>query len=233
MDVRRFLIAEHVSFCQRPPKGTLRWMVRPVDIALHQVRILADNSALLFSTLFVLGVANVIVPPVPVAIAAAFAGYLAGTGHGSLALVVMATTLGTFVGSIALYSLAARYGPALISRTLVRRFVTEGVRRRAEDLLGRYGAWVVVFSRYITAMNFASIFLSGALRVSPWKVIPAAFVCNLIFFWPLAVAASYLGARWRQVFEVLRWAGAALAVFAGISGFIWVVVTRLRRRSKR
>lgn len=204
-----------------------------MNAVLQQIRILAGNSVLLSSTLFALGVANVLLPPVPVGIAAAFAGYLAGTGNGSLVLVIISSTLGTFVGSVALYGMAAKYGPTLISRTFLRRFFTEDVRRRAEGLLGRYGVWAIVFSRYVTAMNFTSILLSGLLRVNPWKVIPATFVCNLIFFWPLAVAASYLGARWQKVFEVLRWAGAALAILAGISGLIWVVVTRLGRRRKR
>lgn len=94
-------------------------------------------------------------------------GVLAASGDLSLVLVILAGTVGGFVGDNASYGLGASLG-----RRVERRFFSSaGARRRVEwarRQLHERGAVIILAARFIPGGRTATTFSAGTLEV-PWR----------------------------------------------------------------
>jgi membrane protein DedA with SNARE-associated domain len=153
----------------------------------------------------------------------------AGSGHLSIAGVILAAALGAIVGDNAGY-LAGRYG----GRRLVERYgkyirIRPHHLRRAEGFFERYGDRTVFFGRFIAVLRAWAAFLAGVNRM-PW---PKFLVFNAAGGILWAVLYGTLGFELghnlpllHRVERVLGVGGIALAVVVVLA---LLIINRRRR----
>lgn len=105
-----------------------------------------------------LGVALLVIaenlfPPIPSEIVLPFAGFVARRGDGSVVVMVVASTIGSVVGALVLYAIAAAIGPERIHSFVVRFGKWFGVKEsdivRAEEWFDRRSNVAVLVGRCV------------------------------------------------------------------------------------
>ena len=170
-----------------------------------------------------LGVALLVIaenlfPPIPSEIVLPFAGFVARRGDGSVVVMVLAATVGSVVGALILYAIAAAIGPERIHSFVVRFGKWFGVKEsdmvRAEEWFDRRSNAAVLIGRCVPLirslvsipagfrrMNFARFALLSAIGSAVWNI-------------ALIGAGAALGDQWDRVGD-----------YVGI--FQWVVIAAL------
>ena len=170
-----------------------------------------------------LGVALLVIaenlfPPIPSEIVLPFAGFVARRGDGSVVVMVLAATVGSVVGALILYAIAAAIGPERIHSFVVRFGKWFGVKEsdmvRAEEWFDRRSNAAVLIGRCVPLirslvsipagfrrMNFARFALLTAIGSAVWNI-------------ALIGAGAALGDQWDRVGD-----------YVGI--FQWVVIAAL------
>ena len=170
-----------------------------------------------------LGVALLVIaenlfPPIPSEIVLPFAGFVARRGDGSVVVMVLAATVGSVVGALILYAIAAAIGPERIHSFVVRFGKWFGVKEsdmvRAEEWFDRRSNAAVLIGRCVPLirslvsipagfrrMNFARFALLTAIGSAVWNI-------------ALVGAGAAIGDQWDRVGD-----------YVGI--FQWVVIAAL------
>jgi membrane protein DedA with SNARE-associated domain len=173
-------------------------------------------------------------PPIPSEIILPFAGFVAGRGEASFALMVVAATIGSVVGALVLYGLSAWIGEPRLRRFVVCSGRWFGVKpsdlERAEHWFARHERSAVLFGRCVPLVRSVVSIPAGFCKM---KLVPFALYTTLgSLVWNMALigAGLVLGENWERV-QV--WVGAyqwvvlfGLAV-AGVA-VVWVLHQRRR-----
>lgn len=163
------------------------------------------------------------------------AGYLAGTGYGSLFVIIGSTVSGMFAGNIILYSLAKHYGEKLIFKTPLRKIITKKSYRRVKVWFKKYGWWAIFIGKAIPGMSFYAVVTSGLLRWDFKRAMFAFFASNLIFFTALTLAGRTLGSKWDRILKRLQGLNKLTLIVFGIllvGGLICYLVWRKNKTLK-
>jgi membrane-associated protein len=126
-----------------------------------------SESPLTYGVLFLVSALDAFFPLVPSETAVIAAGTVAGAGGLLLYLVIPAAALGAFVGDNISYGLGALFG----ERAAKRLFSGAKGRRRlrkAQRLLDRYGAIVIIAARFIPGGRTVTTFAAGTLDMT-WR----------------------------------------------------------------
>lgn len=129
--------------------------------------------------------------PVPSELVIPPAAYWAAQGRLNLAGVVLAGTLGSYVGSAASYWLALWGGRLAVARFGKRLFLNEEKLERAERFLHRYEAAGIFFARLLPVVRHVISIPAGMLRMgfgrfSVMTITGSAIWCTIL---------AWLGAR--------------------------------------
>ncbi|HEV7825248.1 MAG TPA: DedA family protein [Mycobacteriales bacterium] len=139
-------------------------------------------------------------PPLPSEVILPVAGYVASQGKMSLVVAIVAATLGSYFGALALYWLGALLGRDRLHRIAEKMpLVDVADVEKAEEWFARYGGAAVLFGRCIPLVRSfisvpAGIERMPLLRFSLYTLVGSA-VWNTIF----VVAGYQLGTRWTDV----------------------------------
>lgn len=174
-----------------------------------------------------------LVPPIPSEIVLALAGYLAQQGRVNLVLVVVAATVGSVVGALALYWLGAALGEERLRRWLDRIPLVDATDLdKADHWFERHANGAVLFGRMVPVVRSLVSIPAGANRM-PLGRFTALTTLGSGVWNTLFVGAGYaLGARWQQAEQYSSWLNYAVIAFFAISTAAWVV-KKLRRRRQR
>ena len=164
-----------------------------------------------------LGVALLVIaenlfPPIPSEIVLPFAGFVARRGDGSVVVMVLASTVGSVVGALVLYAIAAAIGPERI-HTFVVRFgrwfgVKESDMVRAEEWFDRRSNVAVLVGRCVPLIRSLVSIPAGfrRMRFVPFVVLTA--VGSAVWNVALIGAGAALGDQWDVVGDyvgILQW----------------------------
>ncbi len=169
-------------------------------------------------------------PPIPSEAILPLAGFLSTQGRLSLPLVILAATVGSYLGAMALYGLGSMLGlersiAALSKLPLVDREDFE----KAADWFERHGKASVFFGRLIPGVRSLISLPAGAKRMSLGSfsllTIAGSGIWNglLIGFGALLGTQYQLVDRYSGYLNYVLWA--ALLAFVG-----WLVLRRVRQR---
>jgi membrane protein DedA with SNARE-associated domain len=128
-------------------------------------------------------------------------------GHGSPLLVFAACVAGSTLGAAAAFGLGQRYGLSVarrISRLGVRSG-RSGVGHRADDLLRRFGAPVLVTNRFLPVVRGLMLYGAGALRLPFGICMAYTLLSNLAWaglLWGLAHVSRGVG--WAELLGEFR-----------------------------
>ncbi len=175
-----------------------------------------------------------IIPPIPSEIVLAMAGYLASEGRFNVVLIVVAATVGSLVGALALYWVGAVLGEDRLKRWLDRLpLVDLDDLERADRWFERHGRWAVLFGRLVPVVRSLVSIPAGANRMPLVEFV--AFTTLGSGVWnTLIVGLGYtLGTRWEDVDRYGDWFNYAIYAAFAILIVSWVVKKVRRRRARR
>lgn len=197
---------------------------------LSYVLNLADNPFTLFAVLFG-ALINTFFPPVPIEFGAVFAGYLSSEGHGSMLVIISATTLGMFTGSVIFHKVVKRYGTAMLKRSFLDKFVNEKMLLRTEIWLEKYGAISLFVAKLIPGMYFCAVIASALLSLKQTRLYVGFFLASLAGFTVHAYIGKLAGENWRVVYAAIGETGGIIIVTAIIVAALTYLIMRFSKRS--
>ena len=188
-----------------------------------------------------LGVALLVIaenlfPPIPSEIVLPFAGFVARRGDGSVIVMVLAATIGSVLGALILYAIAAAIGPERIHRFVVRFGRWFGVKEndmvRAEEWFDRRSNISVLVGRCVPLIRSLVSIPAGFRRMKLARFMLLTAIGSAVWNIALIGAGAALGDQWDRVGDyvgVFQWVviAALVAVVARFS------LTKLRARRSR
>jgi membrane protein DedA with SNARE-associated domain len=154
------------------------------------------------------------------------AGLAARRGYLSLQWVVVVAVTGAFIGDQIVFLLGRRLGPSVLARLPRLRSPIA----RADALLKRYGAFVVISLRFTYGLRLAGVLAIGMSRMS-WSRFASLNLVGALLWAPIVAGAGYLlGSAVEPLLEEGRYGEYLLF---GTVIFVGVVVWLLARRRAR
>lgn len=139
-------------------------------------------------------------PPIPSEVVLPLAGYLAGQDQLSLPGVVTAATVGSLIGALVLYGLAARLGAERARRVIGRiPLMTEQDADRATDWFHRHGRIAVFTGRLVPGVRSLVSLPAGATRMPLLSFCVFTALGSVLWNSVLVGAGVALSSRWREV----------------------------------
>jgi membrane protein DedA with SNARE-associated domain len=139
-------------------------------------------------------------PPIPSEVVLPLAGFLASQGRLSLLLTIVAATLGSVLGALALYELGARVGSARLHRWVDRLpLLEEADLTKAEDWFRRHGEASVLLGRCIPVVRSLISIPAGVERMPRWKFVLLTALGSGAWNSAFVLGGYALGAQFEQV----------------------------------
>jgi len=169
-------------------------------------------------------------PPIPSEVILPLAGYLARQGSLNLALVFVTSTVGAYLGTLALYFLGAKVGLERSIRWLAKLpLMDRDDFERAEAWFRRHGRSAVFFGRLVPGVRSLISLPAGAegMHLGTFSIFTIAG--SGIWNGALISLGALLGRQHSMVEQYSRYLN--YAVYAALALFVvWLVVRHIRRR---
>ena len=193
---------------------------------------LADWVTDVIDALGYLGVALLVAlenlfPPIPSEIVLPFAGFVASDGDASLIGMIVAATIGSLVGALILYGIAASIGPERLGRFLVRYGkwfrLTQADIAKSEAWFDRHSASAVLICRCIPLVRSLISIPAGFRRMPLGRFVTYTLIGSAVWNTALIGAGYVLRSQWKEVEPVLSWAQYLViaAIVAAIGWYVW------------
>jgi membrane protein DedA with SNARE-associated domain len=173
-------------------------------------------------------------PPIPSEVILPLAGFLTGQGRFSFPLVLLATTLGSILGALALYGIGMMVGQLGI-RTLFERYgrwamLTPEDLTRAEEWFDRYGAIAVFVGRLVPVVRSLVSIPSGYRRMPVGQFLLLTGFGSALWNGALVTLGWVFGENWHQIEQYVGWLQYAVigVVALLVLRFVWQRVQRRR-----
>jgi membrane protein DedA with SNARE-associated domain len=184
-----------------------------------------------------LGVALLVVlenifPPIPSEIVLPFAGFVAQQGSDSVVLMILAATVGSVIGALIMYWIAAIIGDERL-HAFTRKFgkwvqIREADLTRAEEWFDRHAMSAVLVGRCVPLIRSVVSIPAGFRRMKLIPYIAYTFLGSLVWNILLVGAGALLGENWERVGSyvgVFQWIVIALVAVVVVR-FLWTHVVR-------
>ena len=177
-------------------------------------------------------VAENVFPPIPSEIVLPFAGFVAQRGSESVVIMILAATIGSVVGALIMYWIAAVIGDERL-HAFTRRFgkwvqIREVDLTRAEEWFDRHATSAVLLGRCVPLIRSVVSIPAGIRRMKLVPYIAYTFAGSLVWNILLIGAGALLCDNWERVGSyvgVFQWVVIAL-VIAVIARFTFGVYRR-------
>lgn len=142
---------------------------------------------------------EVIVFPIPSEVILPFSGYLAHLEHFSLHGVVLAGTVGSLIGSLAIYYLGLFGGRKILLKYGKYFMISERDIKLAEEWFNKYGEISVLISRLVPVVRTLISFPAGIGKMDLKKFIFYTAVGSSLWCYLLAYLGYILGSNWTLI----------------------------------
>lgn len=172
-------------------------------------------------------------PPIPSELIMPFAGFLVAQGQFNLALTILAGTLGSVLGAIALYYIGLVAGEPLV-RPFFRRFgkwflLSEADLDKALGAFTRHGDLIVLGGRVIPIIRSLISLPAGMNRMPMGRFLIFTTIGSAVWTTILTVGGMLLGSAWQDIIGFVEVYQDVVVVVVAIAVVAFVVV-RLRGR---
>lgn len=163
-------------------------------------------------------VAENVFPPIPSEIVLPFAGFVAQRGSESVVIMILAATVGSVIGALMMYWIAAVIGDDRL-HAFTRRFgnwvqIREADLTRAEEWFDRHATSAVLIGRCVPLIRSVVSIPAGFRRMKLIPYIAYTFLGSLVWNIALVGAGAVLGENWERVEPV-------------VATFQWIVIVVL------
>ena len=168
-------------------------------------------------------VAENVFPPIPSEIVLPFAGFVAQRGSDSVVLMILAATVGSVIGALIMYWIAAVIGDDRL-HAFTRKFgkwvqIREADLTRAEEWFDRHATSAVLIGRCVPLIRSVVSIPAGFRRMKLIPYIAYTFLGSLVWNILLIGAGAILGDNWERVGSyvgVFQWVVIALVIAVGV-----------------
>ncbi|WP_433687095.1 DedA family protein [Micromonospora carbonacea] len=175
-----------------------------------------------------------IIPPIPSEIVLAMAGYLASQGQFNVVLIVVAATVGSLLGALALYWLGAALGEERLKRWLDHiPLVDRDDLEKADRWFERHGRWAVLIGRVVPVVRSLVSVPAGADRMPLGEFVLLTTLGSGVWNALIVGAGFALGSRWEEVDRYSSWFNYAIFAVFGVMVVSWATKKVRRRRARR
>ncbi|MGN7250857.1 DedA family protein [Arthrobacter sp. SAFR-014] len=194
-----------------------------VGFAAHAIDSLGEWGVGLFTFL------ETVFPPIPSEVILPLAGFLTRQGSLNLALVFVTSTLGAYLGALALYFLGAKVGLERSIRWLSKLpLVDREDFERADVWFRRHGRSAIFFGRLLPGVRSLISLPAGAERMHLGTFSIFTIAGSGIWNAALIGLGVLLGRQYAMVEQYSRYLN--YAVYAALALFVaWLVVRHIRR----
>lgn len=172
-------------------------------------------------------------PPIPSEVVLPLAGFTASRGAFTVPSVILATTIGSVVGALALYWLGRTLGAERLARIADRVPLMRGddVRSSVQWFEKRRGAVAVLVGRFVPLVRSLISIPAGVARMNVWLFLGLTTLGSGIWNTIFVVLGFLLGENWRVVEEVASQYGDVLLVIL-IAVVVVLIGLGIRRRRR-
>lgn len=153
-------------------------------------------SAMGYFGITLLTAVEVVVFPIPSEVILPFSGYLAYIGRFSLYGVVIAGTIGSLLGSLAVYYLGLIGGRRVITKYGKYFMISEKDIKMAEEWFEKYGEISVLISRLVPIIRTLISFPAGIGKMNLKKFVLYTAIGSSLWCYLLAYLGYILGENW-------------------------------------
>lgn len=170
-------------------------------------------------------------PPIPSEVILPLAGYLSRQGDMNLVLVTVTSTLGAYLGALALYALGAVLGLERSIRWLSKLpLVDRADFEKAASWFDKNGRPAIFFGRLIPGIRSVISLPAGAQRMNLLTFSLLTITGSGIWNALLIGLGAALGTQYQLINQYSNYLN--YAVYAAIVGVIvWLVIRRIRQKS--
>lgn len=174
--------------------------------------------------------AETVFPPIPSEVILPLAGFLTRQGTMHLGLVFVTSTLGAYLGALALYFLGAKVGLERSIRLLSKLpLVDRSDFETANDWFRRHGKSAIFFGRLLPGVRSLISLPAGAQRMHLGTFSLFTIAGSGIWNGALLGLGALLGRQYTMVEQYSRYLN--YAVYGGLAFFVaWLVVRYVRRK---
>jgi len=181
---------------------------------------------------FAATVLETVIPPIPSEVTLPLAGFIAAQGGMDLLLALVAATLGSLVGALALYWVGHAFGEERAITWMARvPFVDREEVEHAVGWFHRHGGASVFFGRLVPGVRSLVSIPAGATRMSLLRFSLLTAAGSLLWNGFLVGGGYVLGSQFRRVEEYAQYIDYAFiaVVVVLLVWFAWSRVRRARR----
>ncbi len=177
-----------------------------------------------------------IFPPIPSEVILTFGGYMTTQSDLTIVGVVIASTLGSVAGAVALYDIGKIVGIERIGRFVDKwgRFLrlTKEDIYKANDWFKKYGVWTVFFCRFVPLIRSLISLPAGMSKMNFWVFLVLTTVGTLIWNIVLIYLGAQVGENWDTIVVYMdTYSNIAYAIIGII--IVLCVIWFYRKKSKR
>ena len=183
-------------------------------------------------------VAENVFPPIPSEIVLPFAGFVAQRGSESVIIMILAATVGSVVGALIMYWIAAIIGDERL-HAFTRKFgkwvqIREADLTRAEEWFDRHATSAVLIGRCVPLIRSVVSIPAGFRRMKLVPYIAYTFLGSLVWNILLIGAGALLGDNWERVGDVMSPIQklVELTVVVAVAVFAWLRVRSLLQQKR-
>ena len=171
-----------------------------------------------------------IFPPLPADSVVAFGSFLAARGEGSILGSFLATWTGNMIGTVVMYFVGHRYGPAAIRK--VTNTSDDSARQKMQKLYGRYGYAALFLSRFVPGVRSIVAPFAGAMHIPAGPAIAWMGLASAVWYGVLTWIAFSVSGNWPAFQAKFSSIGRTTAIIAAalllIGALIWFIRSRRR-----
>jgi len=191
------------------------------------------DTRYIYVVLFSVAFIENVFPPFPGDTFTIIAGYMAALGKLAVLSTLAAVSLGTFVSVMLIYYISYRHGRPFLARKKYKFFTTRDIAR-VQTWFARFGAWTLIFSRFVVGGRVAIAVGSGMGRYPAGRMAIFSLISAVLFHGTLIGLAFLMHAYIRDLADGFSLYSKIILVIVAVVVIMWLVIWLRRiRHGKR
>ena len=162
--------------------------------------IVETNIYISYLVFFISSFLQVTFPPYPGDTITVFSGYVTTISNSfGLTSVGVNSMCGTILGSYIIYKIGYLKGESVLNYKIVKIFLPEKKKKKAQELFNKYGAGAIFLSKFVPGVNTIIILFSGIFKIKPYvafvSFVSAAVIHNTV----LVFLGAFLGSNMEYI----------------------------------
>jgi membrane protein DedA with SNARE-associated domain len=198
----------------------------------NELLVFVDKTDPVYIYLILFGMAFVenVFPPLPGDTFTIIGGYLVSVGKLSLAMTLTSVSLGTILSVMAIYSLAYRGGRGFLVRRRMRFFNAYDIRR-VQGWFNRFGAWTLLFSRFVIGGRVAIAIGAGLSKYPTVRMTLFSMISTVVFHGTLIALAFLMHAYISSLVEGFGLFSKIVLALVAALVILWIILLVRRFRN--